>query len=205
MNEIYIHHHLGLGDHIICSGIVRQFSKIYRNVFLFCKQNNILNVSFLYRDLQNVTLVPISNDYDVYNNFKHKDILQIGFGNVNEITQKYNVGWDESFYKQINIPFKERWDSFYILRDFKREDKLYDKLNPNNKKFALVHSSGSDGVNRIDYLKLIELSDEIHCIDSSFIHLIDSVKTNGKLFYHKNVKVRNVSESHTQIKKWNII
>jgi hypothetical protein len=173
-------------------------------------------------------LVPISNDYDVYNNFKHKDILQIGFGNVNEITQKYNVGWDESFYKQINIPFKERWDSFYILRDFKREDKLYDKLNPNNKKFALVHSSGSDGVNRInyevidkdlmvieikpsytnnifDYLKLIELSDEIHCIDSSFIHLIDSVKTNGKLFYHKNVKVRNVSESHTQIKKWNII
>jgi hypothetical protein len=59
--------------------------------------------------------------------------------------------------------------------------------------------------NIFDYLKLIELSDEIHCIDSSFIHLIDSVKTNGKLFYHKNVKVRNISESHTQIKKWNII
>jgi hypothetical protein len=72
--------------------------------------NIILNVSFLYRDLQNVTLIPISTDYDVYNNFKGKDILQIGFGNVNEITQKYNVGWDESFYRQINIPFKERWD-----------------------------------------------------------------------------------------------
>ena len=228
MNTIYIHHHLGLGDHIICSGIIRQFAKIYRNIFLFCKHNNLLNVSFLYRDLQNVTLIPISSDSEIYTNFNIQNLLRIGFENVSTITQKYNVGWDESFYLQINMPFKERWDSFYVMRDIRREESLFTKLNPNKNKFALIHSTGSDGINRInynlintdlliieikpshtnnifDYLGLIESAEEVHCIDSSLLHLVDSVKTNGQLFYHKNVNVRNITESHTQNKKWNII
>lgn len=228
MDKVYIHHHLGLGDHIICCGIIRQFCQIYRKVYLFCKHNNVLNVSFLYRDLTNLILIPISNDNEVYQNITNENILRIGFENVGQIIQKFNVGWDESFYRQINMPFKERWDSFNVLRDSKREEKLFNKLNPDNLKFVLIHSTGSDGVNRInynaigkdlfvieisptntniifDYLKLIEFAEEIHCIDSSFLHLVDSVKSSTNLFYHKNVKMRNVSESHTQIKKWNII
>ena len=35
-----------------------------------------------------------------------------------------------------------------------------------------------------DWIGVIENAKEIHAINSSFVHLIDSVKTNGKLYYH---------------------
>ena len=45
---IYIYHHLGLGDHIICNGLVRFLQKKHNQVSLFCYQHNIENVSFMY-------------------------------------------------------------------------------------------------------------------------------------------------------------
>ena len=32
------------------------------------------------------------------------------------------------------------------------------------------------------YLKVIENASEIHCLDSSFLHLVERVKTNAELF-----------------------
>ena len=37
------------------------------------------------------------------------------------------------------------------------------------------------------YLKVIENASEIHCLDSSFLHLVERVKTNAELFFH-NIK-----------------
>ena len=54
-----------------------------------------------------------------------------------------------------------------------------------------------------DYKKLIENATEIHCIDSSFKHLVESLNTNATLFYHKNYNFRNTSsEPHKTRKLW---
>tara|TARA_A100001035_G_scaffold238565_1_gene203270 strand:+ start:96 stop:314 length:219 start_codon:yes stop_codon:yes gene_type:complete len=34
------------------------------------------------------------------------------------------------------------------------------------------------------YKKIIEEASEIHCINSSFLHLVDRVDTKAKLYYH---------------------
>ena len=46
----YIYHHLGLGDHIICNGIVRHFKEIHKTVTVFCRPNYFTNVEYMYRD-----------------------------------------------------------------------------------------------------------------------------------------------------------
>jgi hypothetical protein len=74
---------------------------------------------------------------------------------------------------------------------------------------------GSDGIDRLDYTKidhtlqknysnngnffdnidLIQNATEIHCINSSYIHLIDRIETSKKtkLVYHKNFIRKNHS------------
>lgn len=78
MEEIYIYHHLGLGDHIICNSIVRNFCDSYDTVYLFVKPHNYKNVEFMYRDLTNITLI---KGYDNFceNYIKRKNYIKIGF------------------------------------------------------------------------------------------------------------------------------
>ena len=38
------------------------------------------------------------------------------------------------------------------------------------------------------YVNLIKDATEIHCVNSSFLHLVDRVDTKAKLFYHDNRK-----------------
>jgi hypothetical protein len=226
--DIYIHHHLGMGDHIICNGMIREICKDYDNVNLFVKRNNLINVSFMYRDSNKINLIPIHDDFDIYENYKNYEILQIGFSNLGRLMGHFNIGWDEAFYKQLDIDFTKRWDSFYVMKDLDSENKLYEKLNPNNDKFCIIHSNGSDGVDRInydevnpnllkiiinpsytnnifDYYKLINEAEQIHCVDSSFLHLSDSIPTRGELFYHNLKYTRNANETHKQIKNWKLV
>jgi len=115
------------------------------------------------------------------------------------------IPFDEFFYLQMNIPFKNRWEKFYVIRDKDSEKKLYQKLNPNNKKFVLIHKDGSiprrfnheypknnykkiyvENItnNMFDFLLLAEKAEEIHCVQSSFECLVDSLDLNKNLFHH---------------------
>ena len=55
------------------------------------------------------------------------------------------------------------------------------------------------------YRNLIENANEIHCIDSSFLHLVERVDTSAKLYYH-NVKNLDTKGANMKlIKNWEII
>ena len=62
---IYIFSHLGLGDHIICNGIVRYYSEIYEKVFVFVRQHNFSNVSYMYRDNPNIIPIVAGDEFEV--------------------------------------------------------------------------------------------------------------------------------------------
>ena len=145
----YIYHHLGLGDHIICNGLVRRLINTDDKYSMFVKEHNKISVEFMYRDLTNLSFIvgddSFVNKFISENNIEGKDLIICGF------TWLANCSWDEVFYYQHNIDFKERWKSFNVERDFNMEDYLYDFLNPNNEDFALIHKIGSDGFDRINY------------------------------------------------------
>jgi hypothetical protein len=225
-NRTYIYHHLGLGDHIICNGLVRNICKNPGNYFLFSKTHNTPSVEFMFRDLKNLKVINVKDDYEIPNILKLKpgSLIKIGHENLPFVKNFNKCTWDEAFYLQLGVEFKERWESFYFEPNETKEDDLFKKLNPNDEPYCLIHNKDSSGVDRIDYSKinndlmkvvveksdtifdykkLIENATEIHCVDSSFKHLVESLNTSATLFYHKNYNFRNTSsEPHKTRKLW---
>lgn len=182
----YLYHHLGLGDHIICNGLIRSIVTDSDKYFLFVKNHNIGSVRFMFRDLDNLDFILVENDSVVESILSNLDpeknkTIRIGFSpSINN-----PIPFDEFFYLQMNIPFKNRWEKFYVVRDKDSEKKLYQKLNPNNEKFVLIHKDGSiprrfnheypknnykkiyvENItnNMFDFLLLAEKAEEIHCV-----------------------------------------
>ena len=60
----YLYHHLGLGDHIICNGLVRSLVTTEDYYRLIVKEHNLGSVQFMYRDLKNLECVPVKNDLE---------------------------------------------------------------------------------------------------------------------------------------------
>lgn len=199
---MYIYHHLGLGDHIICNGLVRELSKkLEVDMYIPCKKHNFESVEYMYRDSDRITVVAVANDREANALCKNKEHIKIGFSHAVLIeNNKIGRSFDETFYNIANIPFEKRWDSFHMKRDRPAEKKLYKKLNPENKKYVFVHDDPSRDIN-IDYdfdgkfvirpdksysnvifhyAKIIENADEIHCIDSSFKSFADSLDLSSK-------------------------
>ena len=225
-NELYILHHLGLGDHIICNGLIRCLLKHVDEITLFAKSHNCDNVKRMFEDQkENLSLISLKNDQEIFNYIKEKEIkncLIIGHHHLQKFLNR-GYTWDESFYKQLDIPFIERWNSFYVKRNYTDETNLKDKLNI-KKSYALVHSTDSTNTDRInynminknlqlvkviisksifDYIDIINDASEIHCVDSSFKFLVDSYKLEFPLYYHRNFKFRNSSSlRHKSQNNW---
>lgn len=189
---IRIHHHLGLGDHIICNGLVRQLMK-KDDVELVVKEKNIKNVSKMFKDC--------AIKYDVIDNYDEP------YGNLGWcFGGNRNLNFDKAFYKQAKVNFSHRWKSFYIERDYNKENELIDYLKL-PKQFALIHNTASAGMANIkistempivymektpveecmfDWMGVIERASEIHCINSSFVHLVDSMEPSAKLHFYND-------------------
>jgi len=232
MKTTYIYHHLGLGDHIICNGLVRKLIKLYQidEPHIAVTPQNLESVKFMYRDINGVKY--LSGQYHQIDNFisknnlTHPSLLKIGFDHLRSLQKDPNnvLTWDEIFYKQYEIDFNIRWEGFKFNRDKERENNLYNILNPDNQEYILIHKNGSSGGDRIvyeslrtdikrifvepitpiifDYCKLIENAKEIHAVDSCFHLLADSISTNSKLFHHDLKYCRNPEEPHRTKNNW---
>lgn len=200
---LYIHHHLGLGDHIICNGLVRFIQrKEPKRIVLVVKESNRNNVSRMYRDCGWIDYHPVETDHEFYN--YHKNNPQIKLLRV-EYDKKLHFAFDRSFYESVGVSFKERWDSWYLERDFEQENLLKREINL-PKDFIFVHDQSSSGKfdlkidsdlpviklsklqcekSIFDWMGVIEDAKEIHCIDSSIIHLINSMPDiKSELYFH---------------------
>ncbi len=196
----YIFHHLGLGDHIICNGMVRHFTEIYGQVTVFCKPHNFENVKYMYRDNNNITVLPVGEVWDVDSYILSNNIEKDTIRN----TADYSCPtFDESFYRQAHLPFDFRYSKFYFLRDLDKENKVYTELNPNNEEYVFTH--GGVDLTKIrndlkiidnpvnygifDILKLIENATEVHIMESSIKCLVNSyIFEKPKFYYHQYIR-----------------
>lgn len=126
------------------------------------------------------------------------------------------INYDRQLYEQLDCSFSKRYTNFQLPEQIPNSQDLFNKLNPTNEPYVLWHKYTSKHVgglpiglhgwrlaaglpdkkiievelgqttNMLDYMKLIERADEIHCVHSSFYQLVDSVcnKTQAQLFYH---------------------
>ena len=200
----YIYHHLGLGDHIICNGIVRHYQEIYGDVTVFCKPHYSTNVKYMYRDNEKIIVLPIGEDSDILNyinqNNINSDLIVVGFNKPGFNTTKK---FDEWFYNTVNLPFEYRFSKFKFERNNKKENEVYNELNPNNEPYIYVHDDKERGfeINRdklksdlkiivndkrflmFDMLKIIENATEVHSMQTGMKDLINSFNFKKPNFY----------------------
>jgi hypothetical protein len=200
----YIYHHLGLGDHIICNGIVRHYKETHNTITVFCKPHYFTNVEYMYRDDDNIIVLPIGEDFDVHNyinqNNLHSDLIIVGFDKLRFDNYKT---FDEAFYNTINLPFSFRFSKFKFERNNEKELEVYNELNPNNESYIYVHDDKERGfeIDRskinsnlkiiendkrflmFDMLKIIENATEVHSMQTGMKDLINSYKFDKPKFY----------------------
>ena len=225
MDTVFIHHHLGLGDHLVCNGLVREFAKNY-NVSLFCKSRNMYNVSVMFADIKSISLIAVSKDDDVTDfisrltQTQREKYIKLGIAlNSDFDYNRIDCCWDEIFYEQARLPFDLSWSNFSYKRPLSQQPVP-------DVPYAFICDKGSDGINGIDYnfvdndlekiysnqghffdnLELIQNAKEIHTINSSYIHLIDRMDNldSKDLFYHKNF-IKKPYSNFTTRKKWKIL
>ncbi len=213
-NEFIIHHHLGLGDHIICNGLVNYISKNNRKIYLVTNSQFKSQIDYLYGGNERIEIFPVgvesvNNAEDEVNHFAMENnlqILKIGF----EEEKKINKPFYRAFYKQLGLSYKISYSYFSLPSNIKDEINLTKNLmnvfKVQEKDYLLFHNEASDNKFELDissnlpkislsqkydiqnniflYKEIIKNATEIHCINSSFLHLIDRIETSGRLFYH---------------------
>lgn len=155
---MYIFHHLGLGDHIICNGMVRHFAEMHTKINLFCHDHYKTHIDYMFRDADNIEIIPWrkftdSQDEQAVHNFLDSiedQYIKIGFTDIGPYHSHYDrhqsgKTFDEVFYALAGLDFNIRYDKFFIERDTKKEQEVLSYLNPSKEPYIYVHDDARKG------------------------------------------------------------
>lgn len=226
MKPLYLDWNLGLGDAILCNGLVRTLAKQWpeRAIAVPCYAHNYPTVAHMFSDLPTVRVVVTEADNGQYSDPGFEK-LSIG---INNPAWGTNPQWDQAFYEFAGVPFDAKWDAFFVpesgremdaypygyllrhedmARGFKIDDALLGiPLASRGMGFIVDVAPGVRDI-LTDWRFVIGGAQEIHVIDSSFMHLAELMPTTGKIFYHKYARAKG-SRQHTDAvlrKKWEIL
>tara|TARA_B100001996_G_C18550561_1_gene550643 strand:+ start:73 stop:858 length:786 start_codon:yes stop_codon:yes gene_type:complete len=208
-NKIILITHLGLGDQIILNGLVNYISDKFEKIILPVLSSNLKTIQFLYSENNAVDVVeyPKGQELDFIKDlstYSGMDFLKIGFEKVR------NKPFNLAFYSQLKLPYNYSFKYFHYPENKEIEvdlkEHLVDYYSSNSNEIILVHNESSIDVYDFDkvkinnpiyvtkesdkyenlfyYSEIIKEAKEIHCLDSSFAHLVERTDTKAKLYFH---------------------
>jgi hypothetical protein len=206
-NEYVLEPHMGLGDSLICLGLVKTLASRHSNAIFYyaCLPSYFHSVSWMMKDLTNVFPLAVRSGREArqYAQFKNAKYLSIGVDGVD--IRKF----DEFFYQQHQVLFELRWGLKKTPAGSYSQD-LFKKINPEGRPYILVCKMDSGGHsyqlnllngddlleievkpetnNIFDWADLVLGATEIHTIDTAFIHFVENTldsSTDKKLYFHR--------------------
>ena len=230
MSSVLVHHHLGMGDHIICNGMVRKIASNYDSVSLIVLDYNMKSVVRMFDDTTNIKIIPIpstgwTNEIHYVNAwvFRFPEIKRIGIPGPSE--RKCDK-FDAELYRSAGIDHSFRWSGFSFRRDEKDEQDAYEMLVGDNKEpYIFVHDDPSRGfhlnletngvrvvkndprINIFSLIKVLEGAKEIHVMESSISALIEHLPSirDEQLFYHPEVRNYSSFLQATTKRNWRVV
>ena len=216
-NRMAVMTHMGLGDHLVCNGMIRHFAKTY-DVVTYVKKQYVESVRDMFRDLgPALTITPVDDDKDAWNKalYEHM-VVRTGIftGRQDWDTVK---PWCDAFYANAHLSPKMLRDEFFMLRSRDREEFFYrrviDQLGTD--RYVVVHDDPSryapitvktdlpivrigrglfpvESDTIFDYCTLIERAQEYHGYDSSFAWLVElfRLRPKPKTFLHRHIRAQ---------------
>lgn len=163
---ISVYSYCGLGDHLVCYGIIKEWAKSYEKILY--RSDYMTDLAFnnslrVYSSIPNVELIrkpiiPVNGvstevDWPIANT--QEWFQKVGYWNDNpnenmpQELEKEKEKWyyDYQWYLHANVPFNLRWDNFFLERDMNKEKEIYyDVLGlKDNEIFAFIHEDTSRG------------------------------------------------------------
>jgi hypothetical protein len=139
---------------------------------------------------------------------KRDDIRVLGLGYYGDKFME-NCRYDESFYHQAEVKFDTRWSGFDFPREASKQEYVFSQLvGDKKKKYIFLHedvgrkmqisrkylgqsldivrpSLDPGEFSIFDYELVLKRAEEIHCIESSFAALTESLEVPGAKFAHR--------------------
>ena len=146
--------HIGLGDHIICNAITRKFAAESERIIIPVRVENIQSVDFMFRDVLNYSSFPVD-----------------GWDSLKTEGEWFEDGGANVVWFGFNNP-DDPDREFNIDTDRVRKD------------LPIIRNTDRDTNNLFDLCSLIEGAEEVHCINSCVMNLIEHLKPKGDLIWH---------------------
>lgn len=189
MSALFLKLHLGLGDSILCNGMVRVFAKDHDKVFVPAKYHNADTVRWMFSDLPNVEVVSVKDDADMVRQATMCQSVGVGLFSKRGLQPKE---WDKAFFEDAGVPFECRWSEFK-LPPFYTEPAgkhLFVHDDP-SRRYEIVPERCTDEEwpevympdrrqSMAYHLTQLRSAAEIHVIDSCFLCLADQIETSAK-------------------------
>ncbi|MEK7101793.1 MAG: hypothetical protein AAB882_01420 [Patescibacteria group bacterium] len=232
MSSILLDFHHGIGDELICNGLVREYCKKYETVGIFCLKRNYPSVSFMYRDLTNLRIHVIHSHLE-RRRLRFLNAFRFGQNHYDEIRaidaydEECGIRFERQVYARFSVPLEKKWDSFFVERDLEREEATMEKTSV-SEPYQFVHDDGRFPLDRsrisptlpiieptkeltnnvFDCCGIIERAAEIHVVDSSFIVLIDCLPYKNdaqRLYKHAYARQSPALQSPMLKKPWIVL
>lgn len=211
-NAIFLRWHLGLGDAIICNGMVRELSKRFDAVILPAKLDKVVAVFWMFSDLENVRVVPVRDDSEMNSmslSYSHLDL-----GLWSKIGLKDWSRWDEQLYRDAGVPFEIRWSGFKVPD--------CPQIEPPQGAYAFTHQEVNRGmaIKKMPTIPIYEppkpphifwnltalrLAAEIHVVNSCFLSLAESVPVAATRLVLHDYARKDRAGAPTLRKSWEIL
>jgi len=204
--------HLGMGDMLVCCGLVRHLAAERKIVLVVCKAVSAPSVKFMYRDKANIAVLTVDKDSDISprfggspNTLQHLqqsgyDLMLLG---LHRGTLAPGSGFANTFYDQACIPRDVRYRGFHVNRDVVGESG-YATFSPYifvhddtergfniqvNTDLSIIRPGKADhrqGSNNIfNFVGLMSGAQECHMFDSCYAHMADLMDIcPGRRFLH---------------------
>lgn len=216
MDSLVVLTHNGMGDQLICNGLVRRLAAEHPNLSIVCKQENAESVLFMYRDQPNIRVVTIEDDNQISPAFgAHPSVLQTLRQSGHKLLLlglhrghvQPGSGFADVLYDQAGVSRQSRYLNFHVVRDVTLEtnfavDGEYLFLHDDpcrgfnislTTDMRIIRPGKADqrpgSHNIFSFVTLMQNASEIRCIDSAFAHLADLLDLcPGRRFLHCTAK-----------------
>ena len=179
-----------LGDLILLSGAAVYLGKQLGGVRIICSDYCLDSSRALFANHPYVEVCCGFNEAST--NQRYRKLVDVNDSNaIIRALEATPMLW----YKQLSVPFKELWDSCPI-------PELVESIAPSQESVVFIHDDHSRNQNIdiegyrppltsniLDHVPMIKAAREIHCMNSCFYHLVESMpQVSGDLFYHAYVR-----------------
>lgn len=215
MKSINIIWHLGLGDAIVCAPIVAKLATNLKvDINVPCWEHNLTSVKSFFIHFDKVNVYPIKEEKEMYLNNGGTE-FKLGYYNT-EDPQLPNEDFIQWFYRQAGMDLSDK-AKYCPLQKAAKEVEQHGSMpnlihDDHNRGFIIkdvqgwriYHDPQELDLSILAWTKNLETMSDIHCIDSSFLHLAESFPTNAKLHYHKYAR-HGSTDYKSLTKNWEII